>query len=99
MKENNKEYYKEILITQYHYPEDIAEGTAIDLEKMDDDCKQYFNQYMDVEEPENDMFYQEYSVKILMKKYQMLFPAAVIFISNLKKDYKKYSALLHMGIK
>lgn len=99
MKEENKEYYKEILIKRYHYPDYIAEETVIDLEQMDDDCKEYFNQYVDVDEPEDDLSYQEYSVKILIKKYQMLFPAAVIFISNLKKDYKKYARLLNEGIK
>lgn len=66
----------------------IAEQTAIDLENMDDACKEYFEQCMNVEEPQNDLFYKEYSVKILMEKYQMLFPAAVIFISNLQKDIK-----------
>lgn len=99
MRENNKEYYKEILITQYHYPEDIAEKTVFDLENMDDDCKEYFNQYVDVGEPERDLIYQEYSVKMLMHEYEMLFPAAVIYVSNLKKNYERYSSLLNRGIK
>lgn len=99
MKENNKEYYKEILITQYHYSEDIAERTVFDLENMDDDCKEYFNQYVDAEEPKSDLIYQEYSVKMLMYEYEMLFPSAVIYLSKLKKDYENYSALLNMGIK
>lgn len=99
MTENGKEDYKEVLIERYHYPEHIAERTVADLEKMDDECKEYFKQYVDVDEPENDLFYKAYSVKMLMHKYQMLFPAAVIFLSNLKKDYVRYSALLNMGIK
>ena len=99
VKENNKEYYKEILIKRYHYPKDIAEKTVFDLEAMDDECKEYFERYMEVEELEKDLFYKGYSVKELMKEYQMMFPAAVIFISNLKKDYDEYSALLNIGIK
>lgn len=91
--------FRKILVDIFGYQEYEAELTSRDLMQMEDRYKTYFMEHCNEDELSNDLAYKEYSVKGLMSDFHMKFPAAVLFLSVMEKDYEKCCNMLKYGIK
>lgn len=90
--------YNRILIEEYGYTPYEAELTMEDIQEMDEESKNALDTYL----AGKDVVaygYKEYTVESLMSSYFMNEIAAIIAISELKKDYDGFLEILKMGIK
>ncbi len=90
--------YNKILIEQYGYTQYEAELTIEDIQEMDEETKAALDMYLSGKSI-SAYGYKEYTVEILMSRYSMNAIAALIAISELKKDYDGFLEILKMGIK
>lgn len=90
--------YKSILTEDYGYTPYEAELTIEDIQKMDEESKKALELYLSGEDVIAYGF-REYTVKTLMSNYSMNEIAALLAISELKRDYDGFSEILKMGIK
>lgn len=93
------EEFEKILMDKFEYQEYEAKLTARDLAQMDDRYKSYFIEQYNEDGLSRNLEYKDYSVQQLMSEFHMKFPAAVICLAAMEKDYEKYSNMLKYGIK
>lgn len=92
-----RDYYN-TLIEEYGYTPYEAELTIEDIHEMDKDTKNALDMYLSGKNITT-YGYKEYTVGILMSSYSMNEIAALIAISELKKDYDGFLEILKLGIK
>ena len=86
------------LIEKYGYNEASAERTVVRLNEMVPECIDALKTHSETGELEN-LSCGEYDIEGLISDYNVSIPSAFLTISDLKKDYEKYSSLLKRGIK
>lgn len=90
--------YLNTLIEEYGYTPYEAELTIEDFNEMDEETKNKLDMYFSGESIST-YGYREYTVETLISNYSMNEIAALIAISELKKDYDGFVKILKMGIK
>lgn len=90
--------YNSILIKEYGYTPYEAELTTEDIQEMDEESKNALDMFLSGQDITT-YGYGEYTVETLMCNYSMNEIAALISISELKRDYKGFSDMLRMGTK
>lgn len=90
--------YYNTLIEEYGYTPYEAELTVEDIREMDEETRNVLNLYLSGEKI-GSYGYRDYSVETLMSKYSMNEIAALIAVSELKKDYDGFVEILKLGVK
>lgn len=90
--------YFNILIEEYGYTPYEAELTIEDFNEMDEETKNKLDMYLSGNSITT-YGYREYTVESLISNYSMNEIAALIAISELKKDYDGFVEILKMGVK
>ena len=90
--------YRSILINRFGYKEYEADLTVEDINEMDEESKNILENYFS---DKGVMNYScgDFSVKKLHDEFGFNVIASILAISNLKKDYNKFSAMYSSGIK
>lgn len=90
--------YKKILVERFGYNEFEAELVAVDIEELDLESRSILNDFINGKNV--DMYgYREYSVSHFQKQFGFNTIAAILAVSNLKKDYTMFSDLYRNGIR
>lgn len=92
-----RDYYK-TLIEEYGYTAYEAELTIEDIHEMDEETKHALDMYLSGKSIIS-YGYRDYSVETLISDYSMNEIAALIAISELKKDYDGFVEILKSGVK
>lgn len=92
-----RDYYN-TLIEEYGYTPYEAELTIEDIREMDEETKNALDMYLSGKSIIS-YGYRDYSVETLVSDYSMNEIAALIAISELKKDYDGFVEILKLGVK
>ena len=92
-----KDYYN-TLIEEYGYTPYEAELTIEDIHEMDEETRNALDMYLSGKSIIA-YGYRNYTVEILTSDYSMNEIAALIAISELKKDYDGFEEILKLGVK
>lgn len=92
-----RDYYK-TLIEEYGYTPYEAELTIEDIREMDEETKHALDMYLSGKSIIS-YGYRDYSVETLISDYSMNEIAALIAISELKKNYDGFVEILKLGVK
>lgn len=92
-----RDYYN-TLIEEYGYTPYEAELTIEDIREMDEETKNALDMYLSGKSIIS-YGYRDYSVETLVSDYSMNEIAALIAISELKKDYDGFVKILKLGVK
>lgn len=92
-----RDYYN-TLIEEYGYTPYEAELTIEDIREMDEETKNVLDMYLSGKSIIS-YGYRDYSVETLVSDYSMNEIAALIAISELKKDYDGFVKILKLGVK
>ena len=90
--------YRSILINRFGYKEYEADLTVEDINEMDEESKNILENYFSDKDVTN-YSCGDFSVKKLHDEFGFNVIASILAISNLKKDYNKFSAMYSSGIK
>ena len=90
--------YKLILMEQFGYKEYEADLTIEDISMLDDESKEILDKFFNGATV-GEYACGDFSVEKLNNEYGFNVIAAVIAISNLKKNYAEFSRLYSSGIK
>lgn len=92
-----RDYYN-TLIEEYGYTPYEAELTIEDIREMDEETKNTLDMYLSGKSIIS-YGHRDYSVETLVSDYSMNEIAALIAISELKKDYDGFVDILKLGVK
>ena len=92
-----RDYYN-TLIEEYGYTPYEAELTIEDIHEMDEETKNALDMYLSGKSIIA-YGYRNYTVETLISDYSMNEIAALIAISELKKDYDGFVEILKLGVK
>lgn len=92
-----RDYYN-TLIEEYGYTPYEAELTIEDIQEMDEETRDALDMHLSGKNI-TAYGYREHTVETLMSSYSMNEIAALIAISELKKDYDGFVEILKLGIK